>query len=167
MKRSDSRKPNRWPGYNYSMPGWYFVTVCVKDFRCMLGTVIDREMRLNRLGIIVSETFKGIPNYYENVNLDEWIVMPNHLHGIIIVGNVGTAHDNISKNRYGLLSKVIKSFKEASVKKAKKMNIKFSWQRSFYDHVIGFNGYELQYIQEYIKNNPAKWKFDRNKESVW
>ncbi len=104
----------------------------------------------------------------ENVLLDEWIIMPNHLHGIIhIVGDEQFVRDEhcsspTGKNNYGLISKIVKSFKEITLKtiRMKFKQIDFMWQRSFYDHIIR-NDYSLFRIQEYIRNNPVQWELDR------
>jgi len=106
-----------------------------------------------------------IPNHYKNVQLDEFIIMPNYIHGIITINNnVGTEQCSVpTMKHYGLLSKIIKSFKGMSVKSIKKGFNKhdFAWQRSFYDSVIRTEE-SLIKIRRYIIDNPKTWDLDRN-----
>ena len=131
-------------------------------------------MIYSEYGKIADRIWRQIPNHYKNVSLDEYIVMPNHIHGIIVIheSNVGTEHCSVptqsSKNNYGLLSKIIKSYKETykkTISKQFEMN-RFNWQRSFYDHIIR-NERSLQNIRHYIINNPLKWEFDNNNPKNW
>lgn len=94
MRKFHKRKNNRLSSYDYSSPGWYFVTVCVQDMECVLGEVKNGKMVLNEAGWVVEECLKNIPKFYSNVELDDWIIMPNHLHAIIIIDShdVGTAY---------------------------------------------------------------------------
>ena len=123
------RKRNRLKGYDYSQVGWYFVTICVRDRIECLGKIKNNQMEYGRYGGIVLKYWQTIPNHYQNAFLDEWIIMPNHIHGIIVIidDSVGTGQCPVPTNnffvptgntntniRYGLLSKIIKSFKEIS-----------------------------------------------------
>jgi len=187
-----NRKLNRWLGFDYDTPGWYFVTICIKDKRQCLGNVLGGKMVLNNFGEIALKYWRQISEHYNNIELDEFQIMPNHVHGIIFINkrksigahNVGTGsvvgagddHKILTvgteqcsvptlrapTTHYGLLSKMIKSFKEATVKNIKReYNFSFQWQRSFYDHVIrGEKDYN--YIKYYIQQNPAKWAEDKN-----
>lgn len=85
------RKPNRLKQYDYSQPGYYFVTVCVQDRVCCLGDIINGKMVLNEFGKIAEKFWKEIPAHYDNVQLDIFQIMPNHLHGITIIEPVGAA----------------------------------------------------------------------------
>lgn len=162
--QSFGRKPNRAKEHNYSDEGYYFITICIKDKKEFFGEVRDGEMRLNKLGKIVNYYWMEIPKHYSCVQLDEYIIMPNHIHGIIIINtveNVGTGQCPVP-TKYGKLSKIIKSFKEAVIKNAKvKYKGNFQWQRSFYDRIIR-NDEELVKIRDYIENNPLKWDLDKN-----
>ena len=80
---------NRWQYWDYSSPGSYFITVCVENRKNILGRIENRKMILSDAGIIVSDYFTGIPTYHKRIVLDEWIVMPNHFHCIIILGDYG------------------------------------------------------------------------------
>ncbi len=91
-----SRKLNRLKDYDYAKEGFYFVTVCVKDRVKRFGEVKDGRMMLNEYGEMVNRYGMGIPGYYKDVALDEFVVMPNHIHGIIIIGtDVGTEHCSV------------------------------------------------------------------------
>jgi REP element-mobilizing transposase RayT len=123
----------------------------------------------SKFGKIVDRIWQQIPDYYENVDLDEYIVIPNHIHGIIVINesDVGTEQCSVPTKKpgknYGLLSKIIKSYKyvcRRTILKQFRMNC-FNWQRSFYDHIIR-NTKSLLDIRDYIQNNPLKWEFDRN-----
>ena len=180
------RKLNRWNKWDYSNGGYYFVTICTENREELFGIIEDGEMQLNKIGYIANNKWQEIKNHYGNIILDEYIVMPNHIHGIIrinnkrIVGiegmekrniNVGTADVGTAQcavrtennKRYGLLSKIIKSFKEAVSKEIKKefIGCNFGWHRSFYDRIVR-DEKGLENIREYIRNNPGMWGRDRN-----
>ena len=157
-----SRRLNRLEGYDYSRPGQYFVTVCIKDKECILGDVQNDIMIENKIGKIVRKVYSDIPNYYKNIKLDEFIIMPNHIHSIIIITKYIKNINENKKTHFGLLSKVIKSFKEATTRELKE---KFSytslaWQRSFYDHIIR-NEKSYFRIKKYIRENPENWEGDQ------
>ncbi|MEW6181024.1 MAG: transposase [Chloroflexota bacterium] len=80
-----NRRSIRLKGYDYSQPGAYFVTICTRDRACLFGTVVNGEMRLNEWGEIVLWTWRDLPNHVPNVQLDAFVIMPNHVHGIIII----------------------------------------------------------------------------------
>lgn len=163
------RKPNRLRQYDYSNGGYYFVTVCTKERGEWFGKIENGQMQLNELGKIVFAYWADIPKYYPNITLDEWIIMPDHIHGIIVISSgsiVGTEHCSVRiKNTADIvsLSQVIKSFKDVVTKQIRSdlENFCFLWQRSFYDHIIR-SGAVLSRIREYIQNNPLNWENDRN-----
>lgn len=116
MKIFHQRKLNRLKNFDYSSTGYYFVTICTKNKEECFGEVKNRKMILNQYGKIVQWRWLTITKYFQNVLLDEFIVMPNHLHGIIVIKQifhaVGTGHCSVPTNdgnntRYGLLSKII------------------------------------------------------------
>ncbi len=124
-------------------------------------------MVLNELGKIVFKNLKNIPYYFENINLDKFIVMPNHVHLILEINKniVGAIHElPLQKRRNMLIPKIIGKFKMLS---AKEINILANnsgnplWQRNYYDHIIR-NEIELNKIREYILENPKNWERDRN-----
>jgi putative transposase len=187
MYLGNERKHNRWSGFDYNQSAYYFITICINYRRELLGIISDGKMILNNYGQIVEKYIKEIPNHYKDVEIDIFAIMPNHVHlNILIKGNnpvgvpVGTEHCSVptftdlsfidtptgaqkSFKRFGLLSKIVKSFKEMTVKQTHKQfgDYKFKWQRSFYDRIVRDEA-ELYFVREYIKNNPAKWVEDRN-----
>jgi REP element-mobilizing transposase RayT len=171
------RRSLRLRGYNYSQSGAYFMTICTNKRRCLFGNIVNNEVNLNELGNIALNVWNSLPNKYSNIELDEFVIMPNHLHGIILITdveaihelplqesmNVGTIHElSLRERRNMLLPKVIGYFKMNS---AKIINQKISssgtslWQRNYYEHIIR-NESELDRIREYIVNNPIKWTLD-------
>jgi REP element-mobilizing transposase RayT len=150
---SPSRRNSlRLPDYDYTTSGAYFVTVCIKERKCILGEIRDGEMRSNCLGRIIEKTWVHLPQHYPATVLDEFILMPNHIHGLLWLS---TSANN--------LSEVIRGFKTFS---AKRINQTLGtpgrpvWQRGFYDHVVR-SEHALTKIRTYILNNPAQWHLDR------
>ena len=164
------RRSIRLKDYDYSQAGYYFVTICAQDRASLFGKIIDGEMRLNRLGCIVNDCWRWLSRQYPYVKLGAWVVMPNHLHGIVVItdGNVcgggsRTAPTPGVPRRKGL-GRLIGAFKTVSAKEINKIINspgKRIWQRSFHDHIIR-NDTELHRIREYILNNPLKWHLDKN-----
>ena len=151
------RKKIRLDGYDYSSNGVYFVTICVKDRHELLGEIIVGDdahivpnIKLSEIGMVVQKYIDGI------VGVDKYIIMPNHIHMIIIInerknGTMWASSPTIRQS----ISQLIKSFKTLVTKE-----IEFSlWQRSFHDHIIR-NDQEYLRIWEYIDTNPQKWAED-------
>jgi hypothetical protein len=88
MLEKRQRKTIRLKEYDYSQPGEYFVTICAKNHECMFGSILNGSMNLNEKGRIVDGCWKGIPEHFPNVDLDEYVIMPNHFHGIVIVNEI-------------------------------------------------------------------------------
>ena len=176
-------KSIRLPHWDYSNSGHYFVTTCVKNKECVFGDVVDGKMILNKNGYIVNKIWKNLKN--NDIALDSFIIMPNHVHGIIQIKNykyklIKTIYDNETCNvsnvetihesslrvkcrRKMLLSKIIGKFKMQTSKMINLNNSKicFQWQKSYYDHIVR-NEDDLNRIRNYIQNNPFKWNSDRN-----
>lgn len=94
--RLPQRKSIRLKEYDYSFPGWYYVTVCTRNFNCWFGKVKKGKVFHNQLGEVAREFFEKIPNHFKNTEIDEFIVMPNHAHGIIIINEVVGTRDRVS-----------------------------------------------------------------------
>ena len=172
-----NRKLNRLKDYNYSQNGYYYVTMCVKNRINVFGKIRDDRMCLNRYGRIVNRCWFDLVNHYINCRLDEFVVMSNHIHGIIVINNnVGNGFQpfQIEKSvnpRNGYkpfrtthgLSEIVRGFKTFSSKEINKIqrDFRFQWQKSFYDHIIR-DEKSLNKIREYIKYNPTNWNTDRN-----
>jgi REP element-mobilizing transposase RayT len=177
------RRSLRLPSYDYTQAGAYFVTVCTHNRRCTFGNVIDGEMHLNRYGQAAHKCWKALPDHFANVQLDEFIVMPNHVHRIVhIVGCRGTAcraptagtGQTSSVERHipsveqfghpvpGSLPTIIRSSKSATTKHINGIRGTPGqplWQRNYYEHIIR-DERELDDIRQYIVDNPAKWHED-------
>jgi len=167
---------SRLKHWDYSSVGWYFVTICTYQKYCYFGEIVGGEMKLSKIGKIVEKYWLEIPKHFKNIKLDEFIVMPNHIHGIIVIEykidkiNVETRHGvslQKNENNFNQFSKMVKNsisliinqFKSSVKRYANKNKIPFHWQPRFYDHIIR-NEKSLDEIRQYIKNNPLKWEND-------
>ncbi len=183
------RRSIRLKGFDYSQPGYYFVTVCTWGRECVLGKIYGSVMLPNTMGKIASKIGHDLPNHFANIEIDRWLIMPNHLHGIIRV-----LEDNQNKDAdkyrglmnqtptvkkysdrgydYGqwimmkkpemTLGKVIRFFKAKSALEIRnKLSNSFSWQRNYFEHIIR-DQHELFRIRDYILENPAKWMSDED-----
>ncbi len=149
------RKSIRLTTYDYSTPGAYFVTICTHNRQCVLGEIVNGEMKPNRWGLIVAEELQRTVELRPYLHLDEHVVMPNHLHAILLL--------QPAKNERAVpLSEIIGSYKSFTTKRIRRLGFtSFAWQRGYYDHVIRGEK-DLQRIREYVVNNPAKWEEDKN-----
>ena len=160
-----NRKSIRLKEYDYSNAGWYYVTICTKNFIHWFGKVRASKVQLNELGLLVLRCIKDIPGHFNNSELDDFIIMPNHLHCIIILNDVVGTRDRVSLRRFGNIQKgslslIINQFKGSFTRFARKNGYdKFAWQSRFYEHIIR-NDKDLYRIRTYINNNPLKWELD-------
>ena len=170
-----NRKPNRLQYYHYSQPGYYLVTICAQNRIYYFGEVEEAQMRLSDIGNIATDCWRAIPEHFHNTTLDEFVVMPNHIHGIVvIVGNADlrslqqrcTQRQTDRSKMY--LSKIVHGFKSSVTRTIRKQwnNHRFGWQKSFYDHVIR-NDEDLDRARAYIQNNPLNWELDKNNLANW
>ena len=160
--RMKDRKLNRLEGYDYSKAGCYFVTVCVRSREELLGEIVDGEMVLNQTGEIVDTRWRWLSERYDYVESDEYVVMPNHFHGILIIQPHWDRSRPVPTDALKIksLSELVGAFKTTSSKRIREHGLAcFNWQRSFYDHVIRDDD-DLNRIREYIQNNPLKWSLD-------
>jgi putative transposase len=169
----------RLKGWDYASHGWYFVTVCARNRECFFGEVMGGRMRLSEIGDVARRYWEEIPHHSGNVRLDAFVVMPSHVHGIIIIEGVGTGpcRDvacNVStagatittpsdmSPKSGSLSAILRSYKSAVTRWCRANgHPSFAWQPRFYDHIIR-NQTALKNIREYIVSNPARWEMDRD-----
>lgn len=169
MKNLIHRKSNRLKNFDYSQNGYYFVTICINDREEFFGKIKNGEMILNDYGKIVENQWLWLSNQYEYIMLDKFVVMPNHMHGILVIDRgrdrsrpVPTVGMVIIKP----LSQLIGAFKTTSSKIIHQNGLEnFAWQRSFYDHVIR-NEKSLFHIREYIRNNPIKWDIEKDRNHM-
>ena len=133
-------------------------------------------MRLNGIGQIVTDSWRGIPEHFRDTTLDEFVVMPNHIHGIVIFARNAdlrslpqdcTPPQNTDRSKM-YLSKVVHGFKSSVTRMVRKQwnNHRFGWQKSFYDHVIR-NNEDLHRVRTYIQNNPLNWELDEDNQTNW
>lgn len=177
-------------GYDYSSDGAYFVTICTREREALLGEVVDGVMRLNDAGRLVDEIRHGLPHHFPNMELDQWMVMPNHVHGIIWIasrpetvthGDVGAGFSRpkcgthqgarTAPLRRRTLGQVIAYFKHQSTKA---VNVFWGdpnpaipvWQRNYYERIIR-NDEELNRIRQYVRDNPKNWDQDPENPTGW
>jgi REP element-mobilizing transposase RayT len=141
------RKSPRLRAYDYASLGVYFVTACARDRECLFGDVVKNEVQLSEVGRIVEKSWSEIPAHSAGVTTDAFVVMPNHIHGIVWLARAGHAPP---------LPAVIGSFKAAASRTAGRP----LWQRSFHDRVIRDES-ELRAFRQYVADNPLKWAIDR------
>jgi REP element-mobilizing transposase RayT len=151
--RHPRRRPLRLPGYDYSHAGAYFITVCTHDRVMLFGEVIDRDVPLNEMSMIVQKAWDDLPTHYPAIDLDAFIVMPNHVHGIIILADEPEMRHAIPEIVRGFKTFPARRINERAGKRG------IVWQRGYYEHVIR-NDKALGRIRDYIANNPARWADD-------
>jgi putative transposase len=166
-KQHGYRASLRLQGYDYTSDGAYFITLCTTGKACHFGEVFNNQMHLSEIGHIVAESWAWLGEHYSYVTIDEYVLMPNHLHAIIVLhsprrGGSRTAPTGKSIKRKPL-GRLIGSFKTVSTKRVNQhlgTPGKILWQRNFYEHIIR-NTDELDRIRNYILNNPMRWEIDR------
>ena len=159
------RRQVRLNGYDYSNGGAYFVTICTHEKRNVFSRVLDGTLQLHPYGRIADECWQQIPEHYPHVALDEWIIMPNHLHGILILttdsNNIAPA--SFGKTQIGTVSAIINNFKGAVTRAINTSRVEQNlsavivWQSRFYDRIIR-NEKELNATRNYIIENPSRWQ---------
>lgn len=172
----------RWQGWDYGWNGWYFVTICTKDRACYFGDVVKKEMMLSDIGKIAQEEWLKTPIIRDGMRLDEWLIMPNHVHMVIEIIN---RDDTVETHSYASLQQpdpkqtpeqekpnifgpqrrnlaaIIRGFKGAvTARVTTEYGLGFfAWQPRYYDHIIR-DEFELNRIRKYIRDNPANWEDD-------
>ncbi len=178
----------RLQGWDYGSNAVYFVTICTKDRECFFGEIVETQnfasqqqptMQFSPIGKIANDYWLEIPKHFPFVKLDEFVTMPNHVHGIIIIDkrdddgdrrdakfcvSTGEQTQPSSTNTFGPQSKnlasIIRGYKSAVKKYATINNINFAWQSRFHDHIIRDNQ-SFNNISNYIINNPGNWAQDQ------
>jgi len=170
------RRSIRLPEYDYSKPGGYYITIVTQNRECLFGDVVDGKMILNDFGRFVQKCWMEIPVIYPHVTLDKFVIMPNHIHGILMIiknnESVGAIHESPLhespqrnsplQRRKMTLPKIIGRFKMNTAKYINKMRNSPGipvWQRNYWEHVIRDDN-DLNRIREYIINNPLQWEMD-------
>ena len=159
------RRTIRLQDYDYSQAGAYFITVCTKNRECLFGEISDGKIVLNEFGQIVESVWLDLPKHYPNIELDAFVIMPNHIHGIVFIVGAGLkpaptkpantiAPTKVMKNYP--LSEIVRGFKTFSSRKINEMRFKSGmslWQRNYHEHIIRKEE-SLNCIREYIMINP-------------
>lgn len=169
--------------WDYGWNGAYFITICTQDRKNYFGEIQNNKMVLSHVGIIADLLWHQIPTHHKNVELGDFVVMPNHIHGILIIdkqlhntnmiaetghalspqsseSNPGSQRfQNIGKNT---ISSIVGSYKSAVTKHANRLGYPHQWQKLFYDNIIRSNN-DYQRISDYIVSNPEKWEKDKFK----
>ena len=158
-----NRRSIRLPEYDYSQSGYYFVTICTYQKQCLFGEIKHNKIILNQIGNMVTKEWLKSSNIRKEIQLDQWILMPNHIHGIVIIRkNMGASLAPLQKNRLRKprsLSTFISGFKSAVTKYIKTISIGDDirvWQKNYYESIIR-NEEQLNNIRQYIIDNPYKW----------
>ena len=178
MGNRRERKRLRHPTYDYASPGAYFITTVTKGRLHLFGDVIGGKMRLNEFGEIVDLTWHDLPNHVAGILLDAFVVMPNHVHGIIVItddntnvgaGSVGAGSEpaptepaHVNK-RHGLpeIVRQLKTFSARRINQLRQTPGVAVWQRGYHDRIIR-DDREWAAIRAYILDNPRRWAEDRN-----
>jgi len=172
----------RLPNWDYSDSGYYFITICTKNKNEYFGEIVNDKNYLSEIGKITEKCWIEIPAHFPCVKLDEFVMMPNHIHGIIIIKNnvpyvetqnfasLQQAKQIKYQNKFGPQSKnlasIIRGFKIGVKKYATINKINFFWQFRYYDHIIR-NEKEYYRVKQYIRDNPKNWETDKNNSEDW
>ncbi|MDP2954442.1 MAG: transposase [Chloroflexota bacterium] len=172
------RRSIRLQGYDYSQPGAYFVTIVTRDRECLFGEIVEGAVSLSPYGAIVQECWAELPHHFAHVELDASVAMPNHVHGIIVLMDVGAQHAALLRNpghpapqfappqlrvAVGSVGTMVRSFKSVVTKRINEIRGTPGaalWQRNYYEHVVRDED-ELDHIRRYILDNPVQWALDR------
>lgn len=177
------RRSIRLKGWNYASPGRYFVTICTRNRECLFGEISNGDMSLNDAGNNVEKCWQEIPKHFPHVALDEFIIMPNHVHGIIAITRFVGAYNHTPRRlnrpiKEGAISlpplpgnllpqspsktigSVVRGFKIGVGEWFRKnMDMSAIWQRNYYEHIIRCEA-ELNNTRQYIQDNPSAWPQD-------
>ena len=155
----------RLPNRDYAANGYYFVTICTYKKYCYLGNIINCEMQFSQVGKIANKNWQLIPEHCNDVYLDAYVIMPNHLHGIIVIDrpeNSSNTPNKFAPLKSGSLSVIVQFYKASVTRWCRKNGDDiFRWQSRFYEHIIR-DERALKNIRDYIINNPVKWWEDKH-----
>lgn len=171
------RRSIRLQGYDYSQTGIYFVTICTHQRQCLFGEIRNGKMLLNQIGKIVAQKWLKSAEIRQEIALDEWIIMPNHLHGIVAIDKkenfqgedhfkgASLAPLQEDKRKPKSLSSFIGGFKSSVTKRIKTIcehSNPVIWQRNYYEIIVR-DEKQLNQIRQYMINNPQTWDEDPEK----
>ena len=169
MEELPKRKSHRLQGYDYSKNGYYFVTICTHERKCILGNVgnavpgVPQKTVLTEIGKIVLSAWNKMSEIDPNIKTDWFCIMPNHIHGIIVIKNQPATNDEAERRGRRSLQSVVRGFKSAVTREYNKLVPEEKrnklWQKSFYDEIIR-NQTAYDEISKYIYENPMNWELD-------
>jgi putative transposase len=183
MPKFDPQKHHRrsihLKGYDYSQEGAYYVTIVAWHREFLFGEVVNGEMILSKYGLVAKQQWEKLPKRFPNIDLGAYVIMPNHMHGIIqIINGRGSAgnlsdpddessrraptHEQFQKPIKGSIPTIIRSYKSAVSYRINLMRRTDGvpvWQRNYYEHVIRSEK-DLQNKTDYIESNPQLWEQD-------
>ena len=182
--RIESARAQWW---DYKQSGIYFITICTRQREHYFGEIVNGQMKLSSIGIIANILWYEITQHATDIELGEFIVMPNHIHGILILSPNDNNNDNNVETRHALsqtkptliskeiplqsspsrfqnqgkntVSSIIGGYKSVVTKHVRRLGFEFAWQTRFHDHIIR-NDQSFRRISEYIVDNPARWESD-------
>ena len=154
--------------WDYGWNGAYFITICTRNREHFFGAIKNGQMELSHLGVIADTLWHEIPNRSKFVQLGDFVVMPDHIHGILILDQNAVPvqqqpppekneHMSLISPKSGSVSAILRSYKSAVTRHANRLGLKNGWQPRFHDHIIR-NDAEYQRISDYITHNVANWK---------
>lgn len=157
--------------WDYGWNGAYFITICTQEREHYFGKIADAQMIPSESGRIAETIWNEIPKQFKYAELGDFVVMPNHIHGILILNKTGTASETNPNHTGGVtgeknpmlhenVSRIVRWYKGRCTFEIRKINAGFGWQSRFHDHIIR-NDAEYQRISDYIINNPSKWGDDK------
>ena len=172
--------------YDYGQNGTYFITICTQNREHFFGEIVDSEIQLNEIGQLAENFWLEIPQHFPFVELGNFVIMPNHTHGILIIDKMDNGHHNVVEARliaslpiqipqplktggitgiknpmfHENISRIIRWYKGRCSYEMRKIHADFAWQPRFHDHVIR-STQSFECIQTYIENNPLNWKEDK------
>lgn len=175
--------------WDYSSNAAYFITICTSNRQHYLGEITDGKMQFSKIGQFANQCWLNIPNHFPHFYLDEFVVMPNHVHGIVMIekpyidnnslprvaetghalsprnpiaeeADIKPRHPRFRNQGRNTISAMVGSFKSAVTKHCNENKFRFGWQSRFHDHIIRDAG-EFHVIRNYIVNNIANWKDDK------
>jgi putative transposase len=183
--KAPSRRSTRLQGFDYSTPGAYFVTIVTQGRTALFGTILDSEMRLSQVGTIADRSWREIPGHFAHVELGAFVVMPNHVHGILVLrpielkkgmgsdaltsepGSRGTIYraptEQFGAPRIGSIPTIVRTYKAAVTRAVGRLvGVRHPvWQRNYYEHIIRDEADWFR-IHRYIEANPINWDSDED-----
>lgn len=172
--------------WDYANNGAYFITICTKNSEHYFGKIENNEMQLSEMGKLAENFWLEIPNQFSFIELGNFIVMPNHIHGILIINNFvekrfivsNTKNETFENEKQSIqskqggitgdknpmfhnnISRIVRWYKGRCSFETRKLNLHFEWQPRFHDHIIQ-NSNSFEIIQNYIQENPSNWEKDK------